>query len=109
MSERLKRNLSVLTDLYRTTARQRKAILQSASEDLILTFCEIALNILRGNIPLTTKQFQKLKRQKAKIKLFANKKYSLKRKRKAIQTGGFLFPLLSVALPVLTSLFTSPG
>lgn len=97
----------MLTALYRGSAHQRKNILQSASKDLVLTLCEIALNILRGNIPLTAKQFKKFKKQKTKIKLCADKKASLKRKRKAIQTGGFLLPLLSVAIPVLSSLFAS--
>ena len=109
MSNRLRRNLPALTALYRGSTQQRRNILQSASKDLILTFCEIALNVLRGNVPLTAEQFKKLKKLKTKIKLCADKKTSLARKRKAIQTGGFLLPLLSVALPLLGNLFAARG
>jgi len=45
-----------------------------------------------------------LKRHKKALRDIAKKKVSLKRKRKIIQTGGFLAPLLSAVVPANMSL-----
>ena len=108
MSERLKKTLPLLNSLHRSPSRRRKDILRDAPTDLILSICELALNVLRGNIPLTTKQYRVLKIQKKWIKLFDDKRASVERKRKVInQSGGFLLPLLSVAIPFISSLIAS--
>lgn len=108
MSKRIRRNLPLLKMIFKAPASQRKVILESASTDLILSLCEIALNLRRGNIPLTESQLRKVKRQKAKIIYMSRKNTSVARKRKTInQSGGFLLPLLSVAVPFLTSLIAS--
>lgn len=105
MSKRVKRNLPVLKALVALKPKDRRAFLCQASEDLILTLSEISLNVLKGNIPLTKKQYTKLSKQKKFIKLFANHKTGVKHKRKVVsQTGGFLLPLLSIAVPFLSSL-----
>lgn len=108
MSLRLKRNLPLLRSLVGATSNERKAILGHCSSDLILSLCEIALNLLKGRIPLTLTQLKKLKRQKTSIKLFANKRVSLQKKRHSIQqSGGFILPLLSIAVPFITSLIAA--
>lgn len=105
MSNRLKRNFQDLKSLYQAPPRERKLILRKAPADLVLAICEIALNLLRGRIPLTAQQYSRLKRQKKAIKLFADKRKSVTVKRKTInQSGGFLLPLLSVAIPFISSL-----
>lgn len=108
MSLRLKRNLPLLRALVRATPKERKTLLGHCSSDLILSLCEIALNLLKGRIPLTLTQLKNFKRQKTAIKLFANKRTSLQKKRHAIQqSGGFLLPLLSIAVPFITSLIAA--
>ena len=108
MSERLSRNMPLLKLLLKARRGQRLSILHTASDEFILALCEIALNILRGSIPLTAKQFTKLRKQKTLIKLIANRATSLPKKRRMLkQKGGFIVPLLSVALPFITSLFTA--
>ena len=108
MSVRLKRNFQALNSLYQASPGERKVILRKAPTDLILAICEIALNLLRGNIPLTAQQYRQLKRRKKTIKLFANKRTTVESKRKAVnQSGGFLHPLLSVAVPFISSLIAS--
>lgn len=109
MSERIRRNLSLLQALYKATPAQRKIIIQSASTDFILTLCEIAFNVIKGKIPLTKAQYQKLKKKKSGIKLIADKKICLTKKKKKLinQSGGFLLPLLSVAVPFISSLIAS--
>lgn len=64
MSDRLCKNLPLLKLLYKASPRQRRVILQSASDQPILSLCEIALNVLHGNIPLNTNQFRRLKKKK---------------------------------------------
>ncbi len=108
MSDRLCKNLPLLKLLYKASSKQRRVILQSASDQLILTLCEIALNVLRGTIPLNNAQFRRLKKRKEEIKYAASKKINVEKKKRMInQRGGFLLPLLSVAIPFITSLITS--
>ncbi len=109
MSDRLCKNLPLLKLLYKALSKQRRVILQSASDQLILTLCEIALNVLRGTIPLNNAQFRRLKKRKEEIKYVASKNINAERKKKRMinQRGGFLLPLLSVAIPFITSLITS--
>ncbi len=108
MSDRLCKNLPLLKLLYNASSKQWSVILQSASDQLILTLCEIALNVLRGTIPLNNAQFRRLKKRKEEIKYAASKKINVERKKRMInQRGGFLLPLLSVAIPFITSLVTS--
>ncbi len=111
MSDRLCKNLPLLKLLYKASPKQRSVILQSASDQLILALCEIALNVLRRTIPLNNSQFQILKKRKEEIKYTASKKFkekfNVERKKRMInQKGGFLVPLLSVAIPFITSLIT---
>lgn len=108
MSDCLKKSLPLLKSIHRSTPQRRKDILRDAHKDLILSICELALNVLRGNVPLTSKQYRVFKKQKKFIKLFADKRASIETKRKVInQSGGFLLPLLSVAVPFITSLIAS--
>lgn len=108
MSDRLCRNLPLLKLLLKSSPKQRRVILQSATDDFVVALCELALNLLHGHIPLKHVQYQKLKKKKREIKIVADKKISVGRKRRLInQQGGFLLPLLSVAIPFITSLIAS--
>ena len=107
MSKRIKRNLPLLKALTSLKPAERRSFLCQGPDDLILTLCEIALNVLKGNIPLTSAQYSRLRKEKKIIKLFADPKGPMKRKRKVLtQSGGFLLPLLGAAIPFLTSLFS---
>ncbi len=67
MSAKLCKHLPLLKMLHKATPKQRRLILQSSSDKLILTLCEVALNILYGMIPINRQQYQKLKRRKSEI------------------------------------------
>ena len=85
----------------------QRVIVCNASTDFVNTLCEIALNVLNGNIPLSDKQYRQLKKKKSAIRLVADKKVGLVKKKKAInQTGGFLLPLLGAAIPFIASLIS---
>ncbi len=84
MSDRLCKNLPLLKLLYKASPKQRRVILQTASDQLILSLCEIALNVLRGTIPLNTIQYRRLKKRKDEIKYTASKKITVVRKKRMI-------------------------
>ena len=90
--------------MLHSSPSQRKVVIKSASEYLILTLCEIAVNVLKGKVPLNPTQFQKLKKKKAGIRLIADKNVCLLKKKKKLlnQSGGFVLPLLSIAVPFIT-------
>ena len=67
MSQHIKRNAILLQALYRASPQKCKDIAHS-SPDFLQALCEIALNLLKGNIPLSTSQYKKLQRQKKKKK-----------------------------------------
>lgn len=103
MSALMKRNGPLLHALYRATPLKRRDILAHGSPDFFRALSEIALNILNGNIPLSPSQYKKLKKHKKLVRLLTNKKTAIRRKRQTLmkQSGGFLLPLLSAAIPIL--------
>lgn len=104
----MQRNLALLETLHKAPAHIRRVILARASPDLISALCEIAINVLYGRVPLTTKQYNQLNKNKRLIRLIADKKVkTVKKKRLITQHGsGFILPLLSAAIPFITSLFS---
>lgn len=109
MSVIMKRNLHLLKILVHSSSHQRRAVLQEASDDLIKFTEEIALNTLKGNIPLTTSQLKNIKKQRIVIKALCNKRHSIERKKKTVnQKDGFIGSLIRIALPFLSGLFTAP-
>ncbi len=60
MSLRMQRNLALLRMLFKSPHGIRRAIVSQSSADFINALCEIALNVLKGNIPLSDKQYKQL-------------------------------------------------
>lgn len=57
--------------------------------------CQIALNVLRRNIPQSDRQYKKLKKKKTFIRLVAKKIFkSLKKTKIFNQTGGFIIAII---------------
>ena len=81
-----------------------KAVLKGASPDLIRTLCECSLNILKGNVRLSAAQKKQLSRHKQNLRLLAKKSTSMKRRKRILQTGGFIGALLKPVLGVLGGL-----
>ena len=107
---KLKRNVKGLKQLMKSTPAQRKHLLKNSSKDLISCISDVAYNVGRGNIPLTTCQYKSLKRGKKSIRILSDPKVGDKRKRTLLmkQKGsGFFLPLLAAALPAITSLIGS--
>ena len=73
MSSRVQRHLGLLELIYKSPPSVIRVIVNNTSSDFVKALCEIALNVLRGNIPLSDKQYKQLKRKRKSIKLVVDK------------------------------------
>lgn len=89
------KNSCILCALCYLNNTQRKQVIHNAENDLIKCICECSLNILNGNLEVTTQQKNKLKKFKKVLRNLSASRGSVKRKKKIIQKGGAAFlPLL---------------
>ena len=105
MSSRVKRTLPLLKVLKDAKPKLRKAIIQYAPSDLLMSISEIILNMLKGVLKLTPKQKQHLSSYKKEFRTLARKDVSVNKKRKLLvqKGGGALATLLPFVLPILLS------
>ena len=106
MSKRMEGSLPYLQILMKCKPKIRKVILEHGPTDLLLSICESCYNVLKGTIPLSKRQKQRLSRHKKHLTDLANRKVSRLRKRRLLtQKGGnLLAALLPPVLEVLSSL-----
>lgn len=101
----MKRNWELLKVLSKAKPKQRKAIVATSSNDLVLAICEVVDNMLKGTLKLNAQQKKKLGHYKSVLREIANRKVSQKKKKELIvQKGGFLGTLLVPALSLIASL-----
>jgi hypothetical protein len=104
--KRLQQNITYIDVLAKAKPSQRKAILETADNELILCLCECILNIINGNIPLKAQELSKLIKHKTNLRHLASLKTPTKRRREIlVQKGGFLpavlMPILGIASQLL--------
>ena len=105
MSKRVKKYLPLLTFLCKAKPNLIKAIIKEAPSELINVISECALNILKGNVKLKSSQLKKLCRHKHCLRILAKKRTSVKKRKKYLQSGGFIGALLPALLgPVVGSI-----
>ena len=102
--DRLKRNASTIKLLCGANPL-RKAVVEKSKDDLIRCLCDISFNILKGTAPISQQHKNRLAKHKSSLRRLIDCKLPLKKKRKIIQSGGFLSALLGAAIPLLGSLF----
>lgn len=85
---------------------KKKKFIQSASNSLLKSISSIALNICKKNIPLTESEIKKLKRFEKEIKLLAERKHSMTKRKKILGSGGVLNALLSLLPTLIGSLMS---
>lgn len=108
MSSRLRRNWALLQTLVKAKPAVRKSILRTASKDLVSAISEIALNILKGKLPLKERQKNILKKWRKAIKKLSDKACPIHSKKRIVnQSGGFIGSLLGFAIPLITSLIAN--
>ena len=97
----LKTQLPVLKQLCKCNKREQRKLLRQGGKPLQLCLRECALNIVKGNVPLSKNQFKKLKRYKNSLREISKKRTSVKQRLKIEQRGGFLASLL---IPIIGSI-----
>ena len=102
---RFRKHYKDLQKLQKAKAKLRKRILRSAPPGLIKTITDCAHNVLKGNVPLSSKQISVLRRHRKKLERLANPKLKSKR-RYLIQNGGVLPALLGPLLTVGSTLLS---
>ena len=101
-----KRHRETLLVLTKASPHLVRKIILGADVSLIRALSECALNILNGNVSLTPTRKRKLSMFKDNLRDLATRKISMTKKKKVLQTGGFLPLLASVIAPlILKSLF----
>ena len=103
---RVQKHLPCWKWLLKTKRSTAKAFIQAADKNTVNGLCECCLNILKGNVPLTSAQKRRLGKHKQTLRLLARKKrLSLRVKKKALlQKGGFLGALLGPIISTVGSL-----
>jgi len=102
--KRRKANYHTLHVLKNAKPKLRRAIISEGDKEPVNSINEFVLNVLNGNIPLSTCLKRKLKKHILALRRFADKRVRHSaNKRLFIQRGGFLLPLLSTILPILAS------
>lgn len=96
----IRKQLPLLKKLCKCNKKAKKQLLLEGGKSLQLCLRECALNVIRGNVPLSKHQFKKLQKFKKYLRQLSQKKTSLKRRLHIEQRGGFLSSLL---LPILGS------
>lgn len=105
MSRRIKQYAPTLRLINRYSESEKKRWLKSnLSKGLIHCICECAQNLLRGKVPLNSRQKAALNRRKKSLRELVKRKVTLTRKKKIIQNGGFLGALLGPIISILSGL-----
>lgn len=86
--------------------KNKSAFLRKCPNSVIKGVCECALNLLKGNVPVTKRQKNRLTPHKRTLRRLGDKKVPLfKKRRLLVQKGnGFLSILIPAAVSVLSSL-----
>lgn len=93
--KRLVANTHILHVLKSCNPKIRNAIINHAHPEVIKTLCEIAINTLNGNNPITRGTKTRLACHKKSLRKLSNIKLSIPTKRRVlIQSGGGLIPIL---------------
>ena len=100
--------LPELKKLSKIKSEEKRIILiHKAKTCVIDAISEIALNCLRGRIPLKSCEFSALKKYQTILRTLSNISPVIKRKRLLIQSGGFLSVILPPAISFLSSILGS--
>ena len=106
---RFDRNLPKLLTLMKCKPAKRQKIIDKIDGDLLEAICDVAHNILMGNVNITAKRKHQLGRHKKFMRYLADKNTGTGSKKKEInQHGGFLLAAILPALlgPILSTVIS---
>ena len=101
--KRVHKRLKALIPFVKASRHQRKKLLKQ--NRVVSCFCEIAHNVLKGNVQLSPRAYQRWKRHRKDLRTLTAAKATYKTKRRTLQKGGFLNLLLPLASTLLGGLF----
>jgi len=104
MSQLSKRYLPTLKRIRKMGDRAKQEYVRKCDKEFLDCISECAKNLIKGNVPLTSRQMTNLRRKKHDLRSLSKRNTSLRTKRKILQKGGFLSALLPPILSVLGSL-----
>ena len=109
MSKRLEITEAFLRLLAHSSKPKRKILLQGATNEQYKGLFELCLNLLRGQLPVSSNDKRNFYPQRYLIRDLANRRISIKRKKELInQRGGALVASLATfALPLQAQLIAS--
>ena len=105
--QRVRKILSELKRLHRMSKKDRRKYLQTCDGPFVDCVCECMRNLLKGRVPLKTKQLKALRRFRKFIRKAAAKKTSRNERRKILQKGGFIGAILPPLVAGLSGLLGS--
>lgn len=101
-----KKHRETLLVLSKASPKLVRKIILSADISFIRALSECALNVLKGKVPMTSVRKRKMSKFAPDLRTLASKRGSVTKKKKVLQTGGFLPLLASIIAPlVLKTLF----
>ena len=104
MADNLKRHAPLLKLMHKVSPKFRKQLLKKHCKGpFVRCISNCCLNVLKGNVPMSRGQLNKLRRRKHLLRQLASKQTPVKKKVSIIQKGGFLAALLPPIISVLGS------
>lgn len=101
MSQRLARNAESIKQLSKCGSKNKRTyILKESNADLIACLVECVHNVLRGKVPLTTKQKKSLKKHLTALRTVSKERKTTRARKLLVQRGGFL---PAVLLPIIAA------
>ena len=98
---RLQEHATFLRLLANSKSAMQRKLITTATKDQIDTLSEIALNLLKGTIPIQPHQFAKLKQNAKKLRRLASRVMSAKRRKMLTRKGDFLKSFSTMLIPML--------
>lgn len=98
----MKRQIWYLHLLMTSTSSQKKALLDTITNEQLKALTEVTHNLLQGRIPITESQKRNLRKHKTFLRILGNSKIPYSKKREALcQKGAVITSVLKVAAPQL--------
>jgi len=99
----MKKNVWYLHLLMTTSSTaQRRALLDTITNEQLKSLTEVTHNLLQGSIPMTETQKRNLRKHKSFLRILGHPKASFSQKREELcQKGAVVVTLLKIAAPQL--------
>ena len=103
----IKKHVPLMEYLKTLSEKEQRLFLKSASRPLLRAFAEIALNIVKRQLPLSNTDIKRLKKHENEIIQLSKRKHSHEKRKQILMKGGFLPSLLSLLPTLVTGILTS--